>query len=317
MIKIAVSGCLLGEKVRFDGGHKRDEFITDELSRYVEFLSFCPEHIAFGSPRPSMRLVKEGERIIVSSNKDGSDITKPLEEASKRELFRLEESELCGIIFKSRSPSCSMGSAKLYQDNGYCESSKEDGIFAAMCKERFGDLPMEEEGRLNDAWLRENFVMDIFARHDMMQFCKSDPNAGELVKFHQSYKFLLYSKNEVLYRELGNIVANHDKLTFAENLKRYESRFYAALKHKSSIKKSRSVLEHMAGFVKKEISQIEKEMLHTQIVDFYNHIVPIIVPLSTLELLAKKYNATYLLSQKFLHPYPKELALRSELKSYK
>ncbi|MFA6143876.1 MAG: DUF523 and DUF1722 domain-containing protein [Sulfurimonas sp.] len=313
---LAISACLLGEKIRFDGGHKRDHFITDALCEFADFVSFCPEHLAFGTPRPSVRLVSVENQIRVHSNKTGEDLTQTLEKTSRDELSKLESQSLCGIIFKSKSPSCGMNSAKRYLENGFCEG-KEDGVFAALCRERYPLLPMEEEGRLEDAWLRENFVMQIFAYDRYKTFKKSSPSIQDLVRFHTIHKFMLQAKDETLYRELGNVVANHDSHSLETLLGMYELGFKTAISRKSSIKKTRNVLEHLVGFFKKELTKSEKEILHTQISDYADKIIPLIVPLSTIHLYAKKYNTTYLLDQTFLNPYPKTLALRSHISSGK
>jgi len=315
-MKIAVSGCLLGEKIRFDAGHKHDRFITDELGRYTDFISFCPEHLAFGTPRPSVRLINNAGVVQVISNKDGSDLTEMLEAASHTELRRLQPEPLCGIIFKSKSPSCGMHSAKLYSPNGFAEG-KTDGIFAAMCGETFKFIPMEEEGRLQDAWLRENFVMQVFAYDAFERFKANGPSMNGLVRFHTINKFMLQAKDEQLYRQLGNIVANQEKFPFNQVLPAYEWHFKKAIGRKSSIRRNRNVLEHMAGFFKKELSPVEKSAVHEQINDYAAKIIPLITPLSTIKLYANKYAVTYLLEQTFLEPYPKELALRSHIKSGK
>jgi uncharacterized protein YbgA (DUF1722 family)/uncharacterized protein YbbK (DUF523 family) len=315
-MNIAVSGCLLGESIRFDGGHKRDRFITDELSAFATFVPFCPEHLAFGTPRPSIRLVKVEGILKVHSNKNDADVTEALLHASHTELAKLSQQTLGGIIFKSKSPSCGMKSAKWYGKNGHCEG-KEDGVFMALCRERFPLLPIEEEGRLEDAWLRENFVMQLFAYHAFETFKAASPTMGDLVRFHTINKFILQSKNESLYRALGKIVANHDTLPLSTLIDQYEVGFKTAIATKSSIKKTRNVLEHLAGFFKNNLTHQEKLLLHTQIEDYATKIIPLIVPVSTIYLYAKKYAITYLLDQTFLDPYPKTLALRSHLESGK
>lgn len=311
-MKIAVSGCLLGERIRFDAGHKHDHFITDELGKFAEFISFCPEHLAFGTPRPTVRLVKIKDSVRVMSNKTGEDLTDALLQTSREELERLEDEPLCGIIFKSKSPSCGMNSGKLYLENGMSDG-KEDGVFMEMCRERYPLLPMEEEGRLQDAWLRENFVMQVFAYDRFETLKAASPTMGDLVKFHTSHKFMLQAKDELLYRELGNIVANRGGLSLEVLLAMYELGFKTAISRKSTIKKTRNVLDHLAGFFKKELTKSEKETLHEQIDDFANKLIPLIVPLSTIHLYAKKYDTRYLLDQTFLNPYPKTLALRSHI----
>lgn len=312
---IAISACLLGEKVRFDKGHKSDEFVMDQLSKYAEFVSFCPEHFAFGSPRPSIRMVKDNENLKMISNKTGENLTETLMQSSLNDLEKVKSSGVVGIVFKSKSPSCGLMSSKVYLDNGFAEG-KDDGMFASLCKKEFPLLPMEEEGRLQDAWLRENFVMQVFA-YDSFEKFKQEAKMKDLVLFHQHSKFMLQSKDEMLYRELGRIVGNHEAKEFSEILSEYEFVFKTALAKKSSIGKTRNVLEHMAGFLKTFLDSDEKKMLHEQIDDYANKIIPVIVPLSTLNLYAKKYNVTYLLEQTFLNPYPKELALRSNIKSTK
>lgn len=313
---LAVSACLLGEKIRFDGGHKQSHFITDDLSQFAAFVPFCPEHSAFGTPRPSVRLLKSSDSTRVTSNKTGEDLTEALLQTSRNELSKLESQPLCGIILKSKSPSCGMKSAKLYLENGMVEG-KEDGIFARMCRERYPLLPMEEEGRLEDAWLRENFVMQIFAYDAYEKFKASNPSIGDLVRFHTINKFMLQSKDEALYRELGNVVANRDGHTLETLLGIYELGFKRAIAQKSSIKRNRNVLEHLAGFFKNELTKSEKETLHTQIDDYASKIIPLIVPISTIHLYAKKYDTAYLLDQTFLNPYPKTLSLRSHINSGK
>lgn len=317
MMKIAVSGCLLGKEIRFNSGHSHDRFVTQSLGEYVEFISFCPEHLAFGTPRPTVRLVEdETDGYYVQSSDGNVDVTEKLVETNTHELQKIKDDAIRGIIFKSKSPSCGLGSAMVYRSNGYSKE-KDDGLFVKMCKEHFPLLPMEEEGRLNDPWLRENFIMQLFAYDNFENFIDSDPTMQELVEFHQSYKFMLQAKNDIMYRELGQIVGNHEGLVFDEILRQYDILFKTTIAQKSSIGKNRNVLEHMAGFVKDKITQVEKEMLHEQIREYANKIVPLIAPLSRLHMFAKTYEVEYLLNQKFLHPYPKELALRSDIKGGK
>ena len=317
MMKIAVSGCLLGEEIRYSGGHSHDRFITQSLGKYAQFVSFCPEHLAFGTPRSTIRLVEdENDGYYVQSSDGEVDVTEKLLHTNNKELQKIQNEPIRGIIFKSKSPSCGLGSALIYRTNGYSKE-KDDGLFVKMCKERFPLLPMEEEGRLNDPWLRENFIMQLFAYDDFENFKASHSGLKDLVEFHQSYKFMLQAKHDMMYRELGQIVGNHEGLEFSEILRQYEILFKTAIAQKSSIGKNRNVLEHMAGFVKDKVNEVEKEMLHEQIQDYANKIVPLIAPLSRLHMFAKAYNVEYLLNQKFLHPYPKELALRSDIKSGK
>jgi uncharacterized protein YbgA (DUF1722 family) len=257
----------------------------------------------------------EDDSLRIISNKTAEDLTQILDEHARAELQKIKSQNIRGLILKSKSPTCGLMSSKVYLENGFADG-KDDGVFASMCRAEFGYFPMEEEGRLCDAWLRENFVMQLFAYDDFEEF-KVDAKMGNLVEFHKSYKFLLQSKDEKIYRELGQIVGNHEQKSFDEILLEYEALFKMAISQKSSVGKTRNVLEHMSGFVKNFLDSSEKQMLHAQIDDYVAKIVPLVVPLSTLRLYASKYKVSYLLEQKFLDPYPKELALRSELKSTK
>lgn len=313
-MKIAVSACLLGEKVRFDAGHKHYRFLTEQLGQYAEFVPFCPEHFAFGTPRPSIRLVHEGAHEYVLSNKSGEEVTAPLKSACEHELGRIEKEPLCGIVFKAKSPSCGFGSAKSHLPNGHSDG-KTDGLFVQLCKEVFPLLPMEEEARLQDAWLRENFIMQVFA-YDAIERLKRDMTGmKDLVRFHTSNKFLIQAKDEQCYRQMGRIVANPDTLPLASVMTEYELLFKQAIARKSSIRRNRNVLEHMAGFFKKQLTPGEKTMLHEQIDDYAARLLTLMTPVSTILFLAKKYEITYLLDQTFLNPYPKTMALRSRIES--
>jgi uncharacterized protein YbgA (DUF1722 family)/uncharacterized protein YbbK (DUF523 family) len=312
---VAISSCLLGNPIRYDATGQRDRFLTDKLGKYVTFLSFCPEHLAFGTPRQTIRIVLEEEHKSVYTVFSKENVTQKMQDAMNMELRSLQSKPICGIILKSKSPSCGLGSTKYYTKE--MSEGKKDGLFASTCKEHFRDFPIEEEARLLDPWLRENFVMHLFAYKEARQFEKSVRRLSELVTFHTNYKFLLHSKSEKLYRELGRIVANHELLPFSEVCQTYLALFRKAIALKGKISKTVNVLEHMAGFFKHELSAIEKQELHGQITEFQQEIIPLISVMSTIEFLAKKYDTHYLLEQKFLNPYPKDLGLRSVIQEGK
>ncbi len=315
MLKIAVSACLLGEQIRYDKTGQRDRFITDKLGKYASFVPFCPEHLAFGTPRETIRIVVENEQKKVITVFSKADVTEAMNEAVAQELRKIQSEPICGIILKSKSPSCGLGSTKYY--SGAMSEGKKDGLFAFTCKEHFVDFPIEEEARLLDPWLRENFVMQIFAYHDAMILHQNIKTMQELVSFHTAYKFLLQSKHETNYRLLGKIVANHEKKSLKESTEAYIALFKQTIAHKGSISKTVNVLQHMVGFFKKELSSGEKQALHLQIEEFRDEIIPLIAVMSTIEFLAQKYEIHYLLGQKFLNPYPKDLALRSMIQEGK
>lgn len=308
---VAVSACLLGQPIRYDKTGQKDTFIVEKLGRYVDFLPFCPEHLAFGTPRQTIRINQMDNEKKVTTLFSKEDVTTAMMHAIEHETSNLRNAPICGIILKSKSPSCGLGSTKYYLND--VAHGKKDGLFALTCKEHFKDFPIEEEARLLDPWLRENFVMQLFAYHDTMQLEASIQKVSELVAFHTAYKFLLQSKHEKNYRLLGNIVANHAQKPFGEVVQNYLALFRQTIAHKSKISKTVNVLEHMAGFFKQELTAIEKKTLHTHIKEFQDEMIPLVAVMNTIEFLAKKYTIHYLLEQKFLNPYPKSLALRSHI----
>ncbi|MDD5400358.1 MAG: DUF523 and DUF1722 domain-containing protein [Sulfurimonas sp.] len=231
-MNIAVSACLLGQNVRYDGGHKQDKFITDELSRYASFVPFCPEAIAFGTPRSSIRLASRDDAVFVFSNENDSDLTRQLLDKVYEEMHKIAEVNLSGIIFKSKSPSCGMGSAKTYLENGNVDTQS-DGVFVTIFKEKFPLLPMEEESRLQDERLRENFMMHLFAYDSIEKLKESSPNIKSLVDFHLKNKLLLQTKDEKLCGVLENIVTNHENLPFDDLFANYEYNFKVAISKKA------------------------------------------------------------------------------------
>lgn len=240
-MKIAVSACLLGHNVRYDGGDKHNRFVTHELGRYASFVPFCPEAIAFGTPRPSVKLVEKNEKILVITNEGGINLSKELLDKANEELQKIIDANLSGIIFKARSPSCGLGSAKVYQNSSLIDSSA-DGIFAALCREKFPLLPMEDESGLEDENRRENFIVHLFA-YNSIEKLKEKNSMHSLEAFHAKNKFLLQAKDEKLYRLLKEIVLNHKKLPFAELFSSYEHNFKVAIAKKSSILLNQTIAE--------------------------------------------------------------------------
>ena len=211
-MKLGISSCLLGTNCRYDGGHSRDRFITDMLADYFEFVPYCPEKMVFTTPREAIRLVKIDDEIKVRTSTGNIDVTKKLVDISKELANNIQKDDLCGFILKSKSPTCGMERVKVYPSQIKGMSEKNGvGIFAQEIKDKYPLLPLEEDGRLEDAWLRENFLMQIFSYKNIFEFLKTNPSAKELVEFHTSYKYMVYAKSHQSYKELGRIVANHDK----------------------------------------------------------------------------------------------------------
>ena len=316
-MKIGVSSCLLGNLCRYDGAHSKDEFIVKTLQNYFEFVPYCPEKIIFSTPREAIRLVQNGKDIKVVTTNTNRDVTNELSDISKKCAQEIQEDELCGFILKSKSPTCGLERVKVYGNQNAPSEKKGVGLFAKEIKERYPLLPIEEEGRLNDAWLRENFLMQIFSYKHIFEFLKTKPSFNDLVEFHTSYKYLIYAKSHKAYKELGNIVANHEKKELELVLEEYKIAFLRAISLKGSISNTYNVLLHIFGYFKKLITKEEKEEILESIDEFKNEIIPLIVVIKLLNLYTKRFDMEYLKPQKFLNPYPKELALRSTVKAYK
>lgn len=318
-MKIGVSSCLIGNNVRYDGMNANDNFISKELSQYFELIPYCPETIIFGSPREAIRLVEEtqGEIKVVTSTKNPVDVTKQLEDISKQVAQEAYEDELCGFVLKSASPTCGLERVKVYKPLNAPSEKKGIGVFASELKKIYPYLPIEEEGRLNDPWLRENFLMQVFAYSELKKFLKSNPSFKDLVEFHTSYKYLIYAKSESAYKTLGKIVANHEKKDINESLMLYKNEFLKAINLKGSIKKTYNVLLHIYGYFKKYITNEEKEHVLTTLEEYKERIIPLIAVIKIINLYVKRFDEKYLKAQKFLNPYPKELALRSDVRAYK
>lgn len=315
-MKIGISGCLLGELCRYDGAGSKDLYVTS-LMKYFTFVSYCPEAAVFGTPRETIRLVDVDGKVKVITNQTKKDVTETLENISKEYLNSIKNEKLCGFIFKSKSPSCGMERVKVYQENSpFCEK-KGVGVFANTILEAFPFLPVEEEGRLNDPWLRENFLMQVFAYSELQDFLEGKPAFKHLVKFHTSYKYLLYAKSEKLYKNLGLIVANIEKLPLDEVLEKYKLLFLETINKKGSIKKTYNILLHLFGYFKKYLKKEEKEYILEALLEYKNGLIPLIAVIKLLNLYINLYDIKYLKEQKFLSPYPKELALRSDIKAYK
>lgn len=316
-MKLGVSSCLLGNLCRYDGAHAKDDYVVKILQKYFELVPYCPEHIVFGTPRDTIRLVQINENIKVMTNKTNSDVTDVLQKSALECALQMQQDNLCGFILKSKSPTCGLERVKVYQEINAPSEKKGVGLFAQAIKEHSPYLPLEEEGRLNDDWLKENFLMQIFAYKDLHEFLQKKPNFNELVIFHTSYKYLIYAKSQTSYKHLGNIVANHAKKPLDAVLDEYKTGFLEAISLKNDIAKTYNVLLHIYGYFKKEISKEEKEIILLTLEEYKDQIIPLIAVIKIINLYVTRFDITYLKGQKFLNPYPKELALRSSIKAYK
>lgn len=309
-IKMGVSSCLLGNQVRFDGGHKHDRYITSMLGKYFDFVPVCPEvECGLSIPREAMRLVGDPDNPRLVTTRTGIDHTEKMHRWAKRRVVQLESEGLCGFIFKSKSPSSGMERVKVYDDNGVPRNTGV-GLFARAFMENFPLLPVEEEGRLNDMVLRENFIESVFVYQRWREALHRGTPAS-LVDFHTRHKLLLMAHSEVHSRRLGKLVSEAGTLDPVQSFAAYQQELMEAMRIKPTFRSHINVLMHMMGYFKKVLSADEKKELLEIIERYRNHHVPLIVPVTLINHYARKYDSSYLLGQHYLNPHPTELKLRN------
>lgn len=312
-IRVGMSSCLLGEEVRFDGGHKRDRFITDILGEYFKFVPVCPElDVGMGVPRESVRLQGSPDSPRMIAPRSGEDWTARMNRYSRQKVRQLAKLGLCGYILKKNSPSCGMERVKLYGGSG-APSRNARGLFAAELLDRMPLLPVEEEGRLNDPALRENFIERVFAFHRLRRLFQPRVTRREIVEFHTSHKYLLLAHSPVQYRELGKLVAAVKQYAPTDFRDLYARQFMAALTVKTTTRKHVNVLQHILGYLKKQLTTWEKQDILQVISDYGAGMLPLVVPLTLLRHQIDKHQVTYIQGQVYLSPHPKELQLRNHV----
>ncbi|MBN2492901.1 MAG: DUF1722 domain-containing protein [Planctomycetes bacterium] len=312
-IRVGISTCLLGRKVRFDGGHKRDAYLTDLLGAFVTFVPVCPEvEIGLGIPREAIRLVSTCEGVRLRGVRSGADHTEKMQRYAAAKVRALEKLDLSGYVLKKDSPSCGMERVKIYSEKAMPERSGA-GMFAAALLQHFPLLPVEEEGRLNDPRLRENFLERLFAYRRLKTLFRARWTIGALVRFHTAEKLNLLAHEPEGYRALGRLVAEAKRLPRAEVAARYETLFMGALKKIATVRKNTNVLQHAQGYLKRVLAAADKEELAGLIRDYHRGLVPILVPLTLLRHHVRSNGVEYLAGQTYLEPHPKELMLRNHV----
>ena len=312
-IRIGLSACLKGDEVRFNGGHSRQRYLTDTLGQFFEFVTVCPEvEAGMGVPRPTVRLAQLGDKIRVIDPKNDIDWTAAMEDQAVSRVSMVEDHELSGFILKSKSPSCGVSRIKIYRENGMLTYDGR-GVFTAELMRRYPRLPVEDEGRLNDPGLRENFVERVFAYDRLRSTFRGSWSLGSIVDFHTNEKLLLRAHHEVTYRELGRLVANAADMPRAAFAAEYQQGFMKAMGYKSTVRKHTNVLEHMLGHLRDTNDDIARQQARTAIHDYRNGLVPLIVPITLFSFLASRYEIDYLQRQSYLNPHPKELMLRNHV----
>ena len=310
-LKLGISSCLLGNKVRYDGGHKLDPFLVNTLGQFVEYVPVCPEvESGFPVPREAFRLVGDPAAPRLVTRQSGVDATAQMERWIEKKLPLLEKEEMCGFIFKSKSPSSGMERVKVYNEKDMAEKNGV-GLFARALMERLPLLPVEEEGRLQDIQLRENFIVRIFVYRRWRELLASGATAGRLVDFQRRHKLLLMAHSPEMARQLGKLVADAGARSAAAIFPEYEKLLLTALKQKATVRKNVNVLQHMFGYFKKQLDDFEKKELLAVIENYRQNLIPLIVPLTLLKHYIDKFRQPYLSDQYYLDPHPLELKLRN------
>ncbi len=310
-ILIGISSCLLGDLVRYDGAHKYHSYIERTLGQYFQFRRFCPEVAAgLGVPRPPVQLREIGQRIRVVGVKDHSlDVTEALTEVGEQQRDWLND--LCGYLLKKDSPSCGMERVKVYKNEIAARSGS--GVFAAFLLQNFPTLPVEEEGRLGDPGLRENFIQRVFVRHRWRQLCQNPLTAQGLMTFHSRHKLIAMSHEQNRARELGRLIADVRPDNIDSIARQYIVDLMACLKIVASRSNHVNVLQHIQGYLKRKLDSDDKQELVESIETYRQGRVPLIVPLTLLRHHFRKQPDAFIGQSYYMAPHPAELSLLNEI----
>lgn len=310
-ILIGISACLLGNPVRFDGGHKRCEFAIDQLSPNVQFEPICPEMaIGMPTPRPALRLVKKQQQTLLCHSSDHQvDVTDKMQQFSQQRVANL--THLCGYIVCAKSPSCGMERVKVYDENGAGSRKSGVGLFTAELLRQMPWLPIEEDGRLNDPELRENFVERVFALHELNLLWRQGLTRGGLIAYHSRYKLILLAHSQPGYRELGRFVAEIERWDQLEDFAmEYRQRLMAILQHKATRRNHTNVLMHVQGYFRPHLNAAQRQELAQLIERYRQGVQPLLAPITLLKHYMAEFPDSYLAQQRYFDPYPEALRLR-------
>lgn len=315
-IKVGISSCLMGDEVRFNGGHKRSRFCTDVLSQYFSFVPICPEvAIGMGIPRPAIRLVSDSSHedspVYARGVDDPSlDVTNDLRTYGEQQAEL--HSDLCGYVFMQKSPSCGLFDVKRYLANGHPEGTRR-GIYAEAFCNAHPLLPIEEAGRLNDDGLCENFLVRVYTYHDWQAFSRQHYSAKDLLSFHARYKYLVMAHSIQHYKAIGKLLSDLKSTDLTSIGQTYFELLMTALAKPATRKMHTNTLMHLQGHLKRHVSSQDKSEL-TDIIDQYRRgIIPLVVPLTLLKHHLNHVEDDYAHQQVYLNPHPYELGLRNRL----
>lgn len=313
-IRLGISSCLLGNKVRYDGQHKYDIWLVEQLGPYVEYVPVCPEvECGLPVPREAMRLVGSAENPKLITINSKIDHTDRMKKYSETRIEKLAREQLCGFVFKSKSPSSGMERVKIYPEKGGAASKTGVGLFAREFMNTFPLLPVEEEGRLHDPTIRENFIERIFIVQRWYQLLNNTPRLKDLIQFHTRHKLLIMSHSNEHYRLMGKLVAKASGYPLEVVQKQYFELLITALKRSATRRKHQNVMLHILGYFKQDLSTEEKAELINIIDKYKEEHYPLIVPITLLNHYISKYKKPYLEEQYYLNPHPMELNLRNHV----
>ncbi len=312
--KIGISRCLLGDPVRYDGGHKLDRFLRDVLGPHVDYVPVCPEvECGLRVPREAMRLVGDPRSPRLVTVKGGQDMTAQMTEWAAHRVAAMRSEGLCGFVFMFGSPSSGMSRVKVYPEAGGVPLLQGRGLFAARLMDAMPMLPVEDDGRLNNPALRENFIERVFVMHRWQGLLSRGFSLGRLVEYHTRHKLLVMAHSVEGYRSLGRLVAAGSSMDVQTLEKRYFTELMESLRLKATVKKQVNVLMHAMGYFKRHLSPDEKQELLEVLGAYGRELVPLIVPVTLLNHYVRKFREPYLSAQWHLHPHPAELKLRNHV----
>ena len=310
-LKLGISSCLLGNNVRYDGGQKLDHYLRHTLGQFIEWVPICPEaECGLPVPREAMDLVGDRSSPRLTTRVTGVDHTGCMLQWTKKKLVSLEKDGLCGFVLKARSPSCGVHDTKIYSRPGRLAGGRA-GLFAEAVMSRFPHMPVEDEEGLQDPVIRDNFIERLFVYCRWQELLVQGGTLGQLVAFHSQHKYLLMSHSAKHLKVLGSLVADPKKHRRSELLEQYFKRLMEGLNLPATVRKHTNVLQHMAGYFKKQLSATEKLELQEVITQYHKGLVPLIIPITLINHYDRKYDDPYLKEQYYLNPHPLELMLRN------
>jgi len=313
-LRLGISTCLLGENVRWDGGHKRDRFVTDVLGPFVEWVPVCPEvEVGMGIPRETVRLERRKGEVRMVAPRSGADWTARMHRYARSRVRTLRKLDLSGYVLKRDSPSCGMERVRVYGGAGGMAEKKGRGLFAEALLEALPHLPVEEEGRLNDPVLRESFIERVFAYARLQELFAGRWTVGTLVRFHTAHKLQIMAHAPQAYRELGRLVAGAKGMPRRVLRERYAEGFMAALETRATPRRHVNAMQHMVGYFRELLDARDKRELLALIEDYRRGLVPLVVPLTLIRHHVDHFGVSYLQGQHYLQPHPKELMLRNHV----